>query len=825
MRGLVQDFRHALRLYRRTPGESLVAVVVLAIGVAFVAAFVSLYVDLVLKRHPGFEGAARLVTYGRNDGGSRLPLDFIDRLAEESSTLEAAAGLASRNFHAGEDDAAVVGEVVTRGFFGGLKPRLALGRGFGPAEHQLGGAPAVVIAHAYWQQVLGGRPDVLGTTLSIRAAPAGRANPDEQESANERTDFRIIGVAAPGLAGITSVQQQDARAAFWLPVEHYLPMLARVSQGLLRDEAFLRSNGISLLGVGRLAEGVSATAAAAELNARYFDNTELAGNAAARFGVLDGIVLDAGVQRSAQRQLQLFLTASVLLALVAAANVSLFLLARAPTRRRELAIRLAVGARTGRLARQLVSEAALIVVAAAMLGLVLSVWLAGFLRGLEFLRRAQWREVTLLDWRVLAIVGLLLVTLVLLVSLAPILGLRKQGIAMSSSQLSSRASIAQRVAGTAQITIAAALAGPAIAFSWYLGVLMFGHPGYETRDLHAVRYSINSDGYHAAGEAGFESFYVDQSRRRELIGSLPGVTHVSLASAVPGMRGGLQTVYLQNPADTGKQLDMPLITIDDAYVSLLGLTLVHGRTPSSGESRAMLVNQALAQRLWGRDDVVGEVLGSGPQTSQVVGVLGDLPYGHPAADTEPRAFATWTQQFMGSGVALIRSTAASAELRRQLQGLVDAGALELVITDVSPLTALRSSVLAADRARGFLTIGAAVLVVLTAAFGFYGLQRYLVAAGRREYAIRASLGAGPRSLGRLVLWRGMLLGLPGLALGLPLAFIVVAWLRDDYVSRTVSPPLVTLAVCFMLVLLLVAATRGPARQARRTHPASLLRED
>jgi len=114
---------------------------------------------------------------------------------------------------------------------------------------------------------------------------------------------------------------------------------------------------------------------------------------------------------------------------------------------------------------------------------------------------------------------------------------------------------------------------------------------------------------------------------------------------------------------------------------------------------------------------------------------------------------------------------------------------------------------------------------LLAAFGFYGVQRYLVMAGRREYAIRAALGAGPRSLRRLVLRRGLLLGLPGIILGVPLAFIAVAWLRDDYVSREVSPYVVTLVVLLGLIGLLLVASLGPARLARRTHPAPLLRED
>jgi ABC-type antimicrobial peptide transport system permease subunit len=116
-------------------------------------------------------------------------------------------------------------------------------------------------------------------------------------------------------------------------------------------------------------------------------------------------------------------------------------------------------------------------------------------------------------------------------------------------------------------------------------------------------------------------------------------------------------------------------------------------------------------------------------------------------------------------------------------------------------------------------------VVLLATFGFYGTQRYLVTAGRREYAIRASLGAGPKALGGLVIRRGLTLGLPGLVLGALLAFIAVAWLRDDFVSREISPFAVTLAVVLGLVLLLAASSLGPARQARRTQPAPLLRED
>ena len=126
--------------------------------------------------------------------------------------------------------------------------------------------------------------------------------------------------------------------------------------------------------------------------------------------------------------------------------------------------------------------------------------------------------------------------------------------------------------------------------------------------------------------------------------------------------------------------------------------------------------------------------------------------------------------------------------------------------------------------RGLLTMTIAALVVLLSALGFYGTQRYLVIAGRREYAIRAALGAGPRALGRLVFQRGILMCFPGLAVGGLLAYIVIALLRNDFVSRDVSALIVAIDVVAGLVSLILVASIGPAREARKTQPAQLLRE-
>lgn len=841
MRGLLEDLKHALRVYRRTPGASLMVVVVLAIGMAFVAAFLSLYSDLILRPEPGFERkGGRIVSVGSSDGRSAggLPLELLERMAEEVSTLDALAGAMPQQFLLGPERESFRGELVTRRFFSGLRPEMALGRGFTEAEHESEAEPVVVISWRLWQEQFEGRADVIGETLeitseasravmiSVPAQPgSAAASPAAQEPAVTR--FSIVGVMGRQFTGTLPAGEPAFEARFWMPVERGLSLSFPDSAGPL---VATMTRSLVVRGIGRLNPDASIAAVANELSVRFADEQYLQQRAGMQYEVIDRIVQNIFTQRATQRQLQLFLGASMLLALVAAANVSLFLLARAPGRRRELGIRMSVGAPVRRLARQLASEAAVLVVAAAVLGIALSSWLAQFLRGLPFLRQAQWYDVTLLDWRVLGLVGVFLLALTLLVSLAPILGLRRLGIAASSRQVSARATVAQRIAGTAQIAVAGVLGGAALAFAWHLIALLVEYPGYRT-DLVAVAYRVTlPSGPIMIGADGQIPGVVDATRRREAFAAIPGVTEVSLATSAPGMPGSSPQGMLPDPSNPATRVPFFTLTIDPAYVELLGLRMLPGgRDLRDSEPGSVLVNQTFARRFYGREDVVGELVpgagmaGSRGQSSQIVGVLQDLSYSHPLADVNPSIFSLASSLNFG-GIVLARSELPLEALRKPFEDV--ARSLDLSLNGaVTSLAEARSRMLAPDRARGLLTIGTAALVVLLAAFGFYGTQRYLVAAGRREYAIRASLGAGPRALGWLVFRRGLLLGLPGLLLGLPLAFVLVAWLRDDYVSRNVPPVLVTLLVALLLVLLLLAASLGPARLARRTQPAPLLRED
>jgi ABC-type antimicrobial peptide transport system permease subunit len=544
-----------------------------------------------------------------------------------------------------------------------------------------------------------------------------------------------------------------------------------------------------------------------------------------RVDAADGIVRDINLQRAARRQLAVFLAGSALLALVAAANTSLFLLARGPGRQRELGIRMAVGASLRRLMRQLATEATVLVAVAGVLGLFLSVWFIAYLRSTALFQGAEWRDVTLFDWRVLSLAGTALLILALLSSVAPVLDLRRRGIAESSSSVVAWASPAQRVICVTQVSAAGIFAGVAIAFGWFVFPMLFGNPGYETSDRYVVQGTGEVYGRQGASE-------VVLPRRREVIESIPGVTAIGFGSPVPTWGFDyLVPVPIVNPADPMNPIDVGHGTADPEFFDLLEFRMIFGSAPDVSDGNGVLINQALANQLWHREDVVGEVLTalSGTQEIQlgVTGVLEDFSFSHPASPVPPALFVSPSSVLSNYRlVSVIETELTAAELRQELEREIAAGRLEISLRgDIEPLQAMRNDLLGPDRARSFLTVATAALVVLLAAFGLYGMQHFLVAASRREFAIRASVGAGPRSLERLVYVRAVLLGLPGIVLGSLLAFIVVLWLQDRYLSREIVPGIVAVAVVSGLTLLLVGASVGPAREVKNSKVAPLLSED
>ena len=262
MLGILGDLRHAFRIYLRTPIASALAVVVLAIAMAFVGSFLSMYVDFVLKPHPGFEQSGRIVTLGQNDGTrlTGIPWALIERIDGEVGAVEAIVGASAYYETTGNPPTTQMFELVTRGFSSGLKPLLALGRGFEDSEHDPEAERVVLISHRYWQDKLGGDPDVLDTTLEVTLQGGTIIGPNGPEQPDPETaDYRIVGVVAAEMGGL-----QNDQVAYWLPFERALPTL-------YADATRARTRTFQTF--ARTAPGVSPTALADQLNARYLGET------------------------------------------------------------------------------------------------------------------------------------------------------------------------------------------------------------------------------------------------------------------------------------------------------------------------------------------------------------------------------------------------------------------------------------------------------------------------------------------------------------------------------------------------------------------------
>ncbi len=263
------------------------------------------------------------------------------------------------------------------------------------------------------------------------------------------------------------------------------------------------------------------------------------------------------------------------------------------------------------------------------------------------------------------------------------------------------------------------------------------------------------------------------------------------------------------------------------FTDVLGIPIVHGRDLNEAEITGALVNEAFALDMWGRTDVAGEVFDESiidEDRTDIVGVVADTHYGHPSEAVVPRMYFYMTPLSLYEFI-VVETAMSATDLRAALQRAIDEGALEIELADVERLSDVVGEVVVADRARSLLAVVTAIVVVALAAFGFYGTQRYLVAAGRREYAILSALGAGPAALGRLVFKRSFLMGVPGLVFGAVLAFIAIVLMQDGFLSRDISPLAIAASASAGVLGLVLAATLGPARLARTTDPGPLLKQE
>jgi predicted permease len=836
---LARDVRYGCRILAKTPGFSLAAVVIVALAVGANSAVFGLLNVLLLQPPPGASQRDRSVgIYSRDPRtpGSyrRFSYAEYESIRDHAGVFDQVMGYRSTRVVMSDAEGSRRVEValVTSNYFSTLGVRLAAGRGFTLQEERPGSAAAVaVISHATWR-ALGGGPSLLGRTILLNSRP-----------------FTVVGVAPEGFAGTTVA----FGPSLWVPlgVEDLAGDNPTAATATHAAEGPARR---SLLLVGRLRSGVSAAAASAALarmteRLQRDDPEENAGHVLTVHALArtqDGT--EPGDDTALLVPLGTLSGLAVVLLIVASLNLANMQLARYATRRKEVAMRLALGAGGARVIRQLLTEGLLIALAGGVAGLAVGVGALRLLVASFTPMIDQASSVVLsLDWRlVLAALAYAVLSavvfavvpawrLVRVSLLADLKGGRRDGAAGRGGRIGPRHLL---VAG--QVALSLALLAAAGLFVRAALAAASADPGYRLEGQLLAR--VDASGFSEA--QGRESF----RRIIERVRTLPGVESASLASLVSfGNESAGRKVQKagasQAAGSQGSAVMAQDFLIGAAYFRTLGLPLLRGREFTEAEEReagsspVAIIDEPLSARLFPGQDPIGQHVsfasskGDAGESLRIIGVAPGVR--HRLTDPGPVAhvYRPLGRQYIARlNVQARQATRGGAEpsvMLRELRQAIQAVDARVAVLDVSTLEEARDSsptswlVRAAGQAFGAL----GVMALAIAATGLYGVKAYLVTQRRREIGIRLALGSTPENMVTLIVKEGALLLGGGVAVGLVLAVGAGRIVGRLLVGVRPVDPLVLVLATSSLALAVLAASYIPARRATRVDPAVTLRDE
>jgi predicted permease len=811
---LLQDLRQALRQVRLRPVFALVAALSLAIGVGANTAIFSAVSALLLRPVPGVAAPDRVVEVGRSTGGRGFDTfaypDYEDLSAQVSAfQVSAAYEFGEFAMSRGGEGERITGMGVSPAYFDVMGVRASMGRFFTSEEDAPGAAPAVaVVDHRFWTEVLGGDPGVLGATIRVNRVP-----------------FTVVGVAPPDFHGHTVGFQPDV----------YLPIRAMplVQDG--RDEFANRRASWHMM-VARLAPGSDLEDADAQVKGVYARLAEAYPESNRdRSGSVVPLGLVPGAGRAGVAAFLFVLLGMVgLVLVVTCANVAGMFIARAASREKEIAVRLALGSGRRRLVRQLLVESLVIFVLGGAVGGVVGAWLLGLVPIGRLPVSIPIRVDLAPDLRVLFFgLGLTLVT-GLLFGLLPALQATRVDLTNSlRADGSGRAGAGRlrRVFVTGQV-----------GFS--LVLLMAG--GLFLRSLQraaAVDTGFDpSDGYLAEIDLGLEGYDRDRGLvfQRELLArlrALPGVRDAALSIDLPldlGSHGTSAYAEGWSGPDGRESLGVDFNRVSAGYFETLSIPVLQGREFSSedgaGSEPVVVVSRTFASTVWPGESVLGRRVrvslpGIDEEWRAVVGVVGDVKNQILTETPEPFVYLPLEQTYDPGTYVVVKARGGMTQVAPALRRAVLEGDGSLSVTPVVSLGRYTGIGILPQRIAASITAVLGVLAVLLAGVGIYGVVAVAVSQRTREVGVRMALGAGRGRVLRLILGGGLRLALPGLILG-GLASLVVGRLLS-FLLLGLSPvdPVALIGVSCALLLVVLVASAVPARRAAAVHPAEALRSE
>ena len=808
----MHDLKFAFRQLLKSPGFTAVAVLTLALGIGANTAAFSWIQTVLLRTVPGVSEMDRLVVLTpRHVTGTVIDTMSYPDLKDLAGHKDLFSGIVASQYSpmsmtVGSEPEWVWGQIVTANFFDVLGVRPIWGRTFLPDEESRpGGHPVVVLSHNFWQRRFRGDSNVIGRTITLN-----------------RHAFTVVGVAAPGFRGTMGGLSFD----LWAPVMMHDPLMMAGSQQTLFE---MRGNRW-LHTVGRLAPGVSRARveAAVETIARQWEQEYPTSNRNIRISVVPVWKSPWGAPGVLLPLLSVLFAVTVLVLLIVAANVANLLLARATSREREIAVRMALGASRGRLIRQLLTESLLLASFGVVLGIPCAVWLMDFMQQLF---PVSFLPVVLdphLDRQGLTFMLLAAAGIGLLFGLAPawqstrpnVSTALKEGSGMSSVRHGLRSALVASEMALALLL----LIGAGLCYQSFRHARTMNR-GFDPEGVLLANIRLGVHGYNADEGRLFYRKLLDRLR------TLPGAETVSLAEYVPlGPEGGSATRinvegYVPQPTE---QMSFNYSVVSPGYFDTVRLPLVEGRDfmprDDTNALGAVIVNEAIVRRFWpGQSPVGRRITIFGNREMVVVGVARNAKY---RRLNEPASgfFYLPLEQFYRPNMNVHVRTAANPlvladAVRREVRAL-DASVQPAITVPLSEVTDF--AVLTHRVAASVLTVLGATALLL-AMMGIYGVMAFTVSQRRREIGIRMALGAAKADVLRLVMTNGARLALLGMAAGLVAAVAMTRLLSSLLVGVGTLDLLTFLNASVLLLAVALLACWLPARRAAKVDPMVALR--
>ncbi|MDQ6886040.1 MAG: ABC transporter permease [Gemmatimonadota bacterium] len=807
--GLWRDVRYGARTLRRAPGFTAVATLTLALGIGTTTAMFSV-LDAVILRPLPFPEAEQLVrlygTYGKVASGtmSFSAADFLAFRADGRALSSIATYQTPGDgfsFVSGDRAERVFGTVVSADFFKTLIVRPMIGRTFQAGDDADGAPPTVVLSHGFWQRRLGGDPSIVGKQLNIQGRPV-----------------TVIGVMPPSVWF-----PRGDRAEFWINDSFATPT---------------RRGPFGWAAIGRVRPGASATQRQAVFDQIAAGIRSRFPGGAAQWTFVDKPLAEqyAGGLRPA---LLVLMGAVVLVLLIACLNLTNLLLARATTREQEIAVRTALGASRMTLLRQLLTESALLAVFGGAVGVLLAMWGVRVLIARAPDSLPMLRDLGVgVDARVLSLAAAAAMGSVLLFGLAP---------ALLAAPASGGGSMRESARGATDARSRRRLRSTLVASEFALSLMLLVGAGLLIRSLsklRAVNTGVRADGVVTASIA-LPKFRYDKpeqilSFHDRLLGelrALPGMEHPSASTGLPPDVFGSSSDFFvtSRPVPEGEFSPVAaVLSVDGEYFAAFGIPLRAGRVFDARDNPngppTVMISHALARRYFPNDDPVGQRLNiGGPGDANVytiVGVVGDVRYAG-VADSATIAmyqpFAQFSEGLTRSFSIVVRTPLAAGEVASLLRTTVRSIDPELAVARVRTVRDLVETSVGGDRFRTTLLGLFAMLALVLAAIGIYGVMAYAVGRRAREIGIRLALGARTRQVYALVLGEGLAVAGAGVAVGIVLALGATRVMSKLLFEVSRTDALTFLIVTLLLLAIAAIACIIPAGRAARVDPAITMR--